>query len=105
MHMPHATTSAICLQATSKLASATTIEAVTAAHLQLEALSWDGGYCPYSQSLLALTAHGLLQSQRYAMLCKHLCTTAYMRGCECTPQVLPSRVCNASVHAQAVKVC
>lgn len=54
----------ILLQAVSKLASASTVAAVTAAQINLETLSKEDGYCPYSQPLLALRAHALLRLQR-----------------------------------------
>lgn len=37
---------------------------VTEAQKQVESLSWEGGYCPFSQSLQALNATALLRLHR-----------------------------------------
>ena len=52
----------------SSLQAANNVEAVTQAQKLLESLSWEGGYCPFSQHLLALNAHALLRLQRSAPL-------------------------------------
>lgn len=56
----------ICLfyQATASLQAASTVAAVTEAQKLLESLSWEGGYCPFSQPLSALNAHALLRLHR-----------------------------------------
>ena len=38
--------------------------AVTEAQKQLESLSWEGGYCPFSQTLVALNANAMLRLHR-----------------------------------------
>ena len=56
----------ILLQATASLQAASTMAAVAEAQKLLESLSWEGGYCPFSQPLAALNAHALLRLHRSA---------------------------------------
>ena len=70
----------LLLQATASLQGASTVAAVTQAQKLLESLSWEGGYCPFSQPLSALNAHALLRLHRSAILppplLLHSCFTA-----------------------------
>ena len=54
----------VCPQATASLQAASTVAAVAQAQKLLESLSWEGGYCPFSQPLLAHNAHALLRLNR-----------------------------------------
>ena len=56
------------VQATLALQAASNMPAVKEAQKQVESLSWEGGYCPFSQSLQALNATALLRLHRSATL-------------------------------------
>ncbi|KAL3152969.1 hypothetical protein ABBQ38_011999 [Trebouxia sp. C0009 RCD-2024] len=58
-------TQRLVAQATASLQAASTVAAVTEAQKLLESLSWEGGYCPFSQPLSALNAHALLRLHRF----------------------------------------
>ena len=76
------------VQARAALQAAGNMAAVKEAQKQVESLSWEGGYCPFSQSLQALNATALLRLHRsgfqcehglgpakHCPLCKHMCMT------------------------------
>ncbi|KAL0026901.1 hypothetical protein WJX77_010227 [Trebouxia sp. C0004] len=52
-------------EATAALQAASNMPAVKEAQKQVESLSWEGGYCPFSQSLQALNATALLRLHRF----------------------------------------
>ena len=52
------------VQARAALQAASNMAGVTEAQKQVESLSWEGGYCPFSQSLQALNATALLRLHR-----------------------------------------
>ncbi len=54
------------IQAKAALQAAGNMPAVKEAQKQVESLSWEGGYCPFSQSLQALNATALLRLHRSA---------------------------------------
>ncbi|KAL0022774.1 hypothetical protein WJX79_003861 [Trebouxia sp. C0005] len=74
-------------EAISALQAAGSMPAVKEAQTQVESLSWEGGYCPFSQSLQALNATALLRLHRFdeavSLARKH---------------AAPSRECSTGLH-------
>ena len=58
------------VQARAALQAAGNMAGVTEAQKQVESLSWEGGYCPFSQPLQALNATALLRLHRSGLRCE-----------------------------------